>query len=78
MCLAMPAQVVTLLEEEQAIVSLGGIEKQISLTLLDKEINIGDFVIVHVGYALTRLDEAEAKKTLALFMQMQQTEENTK
>lgn len=78
MCLAMPAQVVSLLANEQAVVNLGGIEKQISLTLLDKAINIGDYVIVHVGFALTRLDEIEAQKTLQLFAQMQQVEEDAK
>ena len=78
MCLAIPAQIVTLLENEQAIVNLGGIEKQISLALLDKAIRVGDYVIVHVGYALTHLDEAEANKTLQLFAQMQPAEEDTK
>lgn len=69
MCLAMPAQITQLLENERAIVNLGGVTKEISISLLD-QIAIGDYVIIHVGYALTRLDEIEAKKTLALFAQM--------
>ncbi len=70
MCLAMPAQVIQLLENERAIVNVGGVTKEISISLLD-QISIGDYVIIHVGYALTRLDEIEAEKTLSLFAEMQ-------
>lgn len=71
MCLAMPAQITALLGDERAIVNLGGIEKNISIALLE-QVHIGDYVILHVGYALTKLDEDEAKKTLALFNNMLQ------
>lgn len=66
MCLALPVEVVELLDAEQAIVELDGIRKQISLALVDG-VQVGDYVILHVGYALTRLDPAEAERTLALF-----------
>lgn len=66
MCLAMPVQVVQILNEQRAIVNLGGTSKEISLSLLDT-VSVGDYVILHVGYALTRLDEKEALKTLQLF-----------
>ena len=69
MCLAMPTQVIALKEHPLAIVKLGGIEKEISLALVD-DVHIGDYVILHVGYALTKLDELEAQKTLALFKEM--------
>jgi hydrogenase expression/formation protein HypC len=69
MCLALPAQITQLLENERAIVNLGGITKEISVALLD-EVSEGDYVIIHVGYALTRLDETEARKTLQLFADM--------
>lgn len=69
MCLAMPAQIIEFLSNERAMVNLGGVSKEISVSLLD-EISLGDYVIIHVGYALTRLDEIEAKKTLALFAEM--------
>ena len=71
MCLAMPAQVMQILDEERALINLGGIIKEISIALLDK-VAEGDYVIIHVGYALTRLDEQEAQKTLNLFAQMAQ------
>lgn len=66
MCLALPVRVVELLDDEQAVVDLGGIRKQVSLALVD-HVSVGDYVILHVGYALTKLDPDEAEKTLALF-----------
>jgi hydrogenase expression/formation protein HypC len=65
MCLAIPARVVELLENDTAIVDLGGVRKDISLALIE-DVAVGDYVIVHVGYALTRLDPEEAEKTLAV------------
>ena len=65
MCLAIPTRVVELLPDSQALVDLGGVRKVISLALVD-DVAVGDYVIVHVGYALTRLDPDEAAHTLAL------------
>lgn len=65
MCLAIPAKVVAIAEGDQAIVDLGGVRKDVSLALVE-DVKVGDYVIVHVGYALTRLDPEEAEKTLAL------------
>ncbi|EXI85456.1 MAG: Hydrogenase isoenzymes formation protein HypC [Candidatus Accumulibacter sp. BA-94] len=69
MCLALPCRVVELLPGEQAMVDIAGVGKQISLALVD-DVAVGDYVIVHVGYALTRLDRDEAEKTLALFAEL--------
>jgi hydrogenase expression/formation protein HypC len=66
MCLAIPVRVVALLDASTAIVDLDGIRKQISLALVDG-VQVGDYVILHVGYALTKLDPEEAERTLALF-----------
>ena len=65
MCLAIPAKVVEIAVGDQAIVDLGGVRKDVSLALVE-DVAVGDYVIVHVGYALTRLDPEEAEKTLAL------------
>jgi hydrogenase expression/formation protein HypC len=65
MCLAIPARVVEIAAIDQAIVDLGGVKKDVSLALVEG-VEVGDYVIVHVGYALTRLDPEEAAKTLAL------------
>lgn len=66
MCLAIPAQVTALLPDDMATVSISGVSRCISLALVDN-IKVNDYVIVHVGYALTRLDEKQAKRTLAIF-----------
>ena len=69
MCLALPAQVVELRDDVTAIVNLGGIRKEISTALLES-VTLGDYVIIHVGYALTTLDQQDAQKTLDLFAEM--------
>jgi hydrogenase expression/formation protein HypC len=70
MCLALPVRVVELGADETALVDLGGVKKEISLALLD-DVQVGDYVILHVGYALSKLDPEEAEKTLALFAEME-------
>ncbi|HKI62090.1 MAG TPA: HypC/HybG/HupF family hydrogenase formation chaperone [Mariprofundaceae bacterium] len=65
MCLAVPARVVEL-NGDNAIVDLDGIRKETSTILLD-EVAVGDYVLIHVGYALERIDPIEAAKTLKLF-----------
>jgi hydrogenase expression/formation protein HypC len=69
MCLALPACVEQLLGDEGAIVNLGGVKKKISLALLE-DVAEGDYVIVHAGYALQKLDQEEAAHTLAMFAEM--------
>ena len=69
MCLAIPACVEQLVAEDSAIVNLGGVRKEISLALVD-DVAVGDYVIVHVGYALQKLDPEEAAQTLALFAEI--------
>ena len=71
MCLAIPAQVVELRDESNAVVDLAGVRKEISLALVEN-VQVGDYVIVHVGYALNKLDPEEAENTLSLFAEMGQ------
>jgi hydrogenase expression/formation protein HypC len=73
MCLAIPARVVELRTDDQAVIDLAGVRKEISLALVE-DVAVGDYVIVHVGYALQRLDPDEAAKTLALFAGLAATE----
>ena len=73
MCLAIPAKLVELLANDQAIVNLGGIRKQISIALVPGAA-VGDYVIVHVGHAIGQIDPDEAQRTLALFGEMAQFE----
>ncbi len=74
MCLAIPARIVEINDNDTAIVDLGGVRKDISLALVE-DVKVGDYVILHVGYALTRLDPEEAEKTLALMAEAGLTEQ---
>ncbi len=70
MCLAIPAEVLELLPNEKALVSIGGVKKEISLSLLSERVEVNDFVVIHVGFAIGKLDEKEARKTLNDFNTM--------
>ena len=65
MCLAVPARIVTIREHDMADVEIGGVQREASLALVDAE--VGDYVILHAGIAISRLDETEAKARLQLF-----------
>ncbi|MCP3441430.1 HypC/HybG/HupF family hydrogenase formation chaperone [Bradyrhizobium sp. CCGUVB14] len=69
MCLAIPAKVMTLLTEDMAVVSIDGVSKEISVALIE-DIAIGDYVIIHVGYALAKIDPQEARRTLELLREL--------
>ena len=66
MCLAIPVEIVSIkAEDETALVSLNGIKKEISIALVD-DVEVGDFVLLHVGYALNKISPEEAERTLAI------------
>jgi hydrogenase expression/formation protein HypC len=75
MCLAVPGQVVTIQDDplRTATVSFGGIAKEVSLALVP-EATIGDYVIVHVGFAISKLDEQAARESLDLMAQLDKGE----
>ena len=65
MCLAIPAQVTELLPDDMARVTLDGVTIDVSIALVE-DVAVGDYVVVHVGFALAKINEAEAQETLAL------------
>jgi hydrogenase expression/formation protein HypC len=69
MCLAIPGKVIEIRNEVLATVDMGGVRREVSLMLVDG-VEVGDYVIVHVGYALNRLDPEEAERTLELFREI--------
>lgn len=71
MCLAVPARVEELHAFDQATVEVGGVRSKVSLALIDG-VEVGDYVIVHVGHAITRLNVEEAERSLALFRELAQ------
>lgn len=69
MCLAIPVKVVEMLADDMALVDIGGVRKEISVALIE-DLAVGDYVIMHVGYALNKIDPEEAQKTLELFSEI--------
>ena len=75
MCLAIPAKITELRDNQMAAVEVGGVQQEVCIALLD-DVKIGDYVIMHVGYALNKLDPEEAAKTLELFKELDQIKAN--
>lgn len=71
MCLGIPGKIVSL-SGDIAEVDFGGVARKVSL-LLCPEVNEGDYVLVHVGFAIQRLEKKEALETLELFKEMEQS-----
>ena len=70
MCLAIPARVVELRADDQAVIDLAGVRKEVSIAFVPAA-QIDDYVIVHVGHAIGKLDAQEAERTLALFAELE-------
>lgn len=74
MCLAVPAEVLELKENDMALTELGGVRKEVSLMLVD-DVETGDYVLVHAGFAIEKIDKVEAQKTLELFEEIAKLDE---
>lgn len=76
MCLAVPGKIIDR-QDMLATIEMSGITRKVSLMLLP-EAQIGDFVLIHAGFAVQAIDEEEAQKTLALFKELEQYAEHDK
>jgi hydrogenase expression/formation protein HypC len=78
MCLAIPGKIVEIVDEENRIVKVdvGGVRRNINVGMLDPhEVPIGAYVLIHVGFAMSRIDEDEAEETLRLLRELGSYEE---
>lgn len=75
MCLAIPAKVLEI-HGEKAVVDFGGVKREAWITLVDK-VKIGDYLIIHTGYAIQILNKKEAEETLKLFNEFENFERQT-
>ena len=82
MCLGIPGQIVeiTSAEDALALVDVGGVRREVNIAcVIDDEhpvdACVGDWVLIHVGFAMNRLDEKEAERTLALLQELGQAQE---
>ncbi|WFD12256.1 HypC/HybG/HupF family hydrogenase formation chaperone [Tepidibacter hydrothermalis] len=65
MCVAVPAEVIEI-KENEALVNFGGVKKTVNINLVD-DLKIGDYVLLHAGCAMQKVDKEEAEKTLEIF-----------
>ena len=69
MCVGVPMRVVSI-DGTDAIAEIDGVRREASLMLMDQEVRVGDYVIVHAGFAISRLDEEDARQTLELLREV--------
>lgn len=74
MCLAIPARVVEVRPDSKAVIDLGGVRKEVSTALIDS-VALDDYLIIHVGYAIGKVDPEEAQRTLEMFGELAKTEQ---
>jgi hydrogenase expression/formation protein HypC len=73
MCLAVPVKVIAI-DGMEADVDIGGVERRVSI-MLTPEVKVGDYVLLHTGYAINVIDEQRAKETLELFEEIARLDE---
>ncbi|NVN88956.1 MAG: HypC/HybG/HupF family hydrogenase formation chaperone [Desulfuromonadales bacterium] len=69
MCLAVPMRVISI-EGNDIVAEIDGVKREASLMIIDEDIQLGDFVVVHAGFVISKLDEKEAQITLQLMRDM--------
>lgn len=69
MCVGVPMQVVTI-DGDDIVAEVDGVRRSASLMLLGDEVNIGDFLIIHAGFAISKLDEEEARETIRMMKEV--------
>jgi hydrogenase expression/formation protein HypC len=78
MCLGIPGRVVAIRENggfPMGVVDFGGVRRDVCLAYVAREVAVDDFVIVHVGFAISKVDEAEAKRTFEVLREMSRLDE---
>ncbi|GFO53636.1 hydrogenase assembly protein HypC [Geomonas sp. Red276] len=65
MCLAVPMKVVSV-NDDMAVAEVDGVKREASLMMLGEEAKVGDYLLIHAGFAISKLDEQEALETLSL------------
>ncbi|WP_029520207.1 HypC/HybG/HupF family hydrogenase formation chaperone [Persephonella sp. IF05-L8] len=67
MCLSIPSKIVEILPDNYAIVDTMGVKRKVSLDLMPEPVEIGDYVLIHVGYAMTKMSEEDALESLKVY-----------
>lgn len=72
MCLSIPSKVVEIDENNMATVDTMGVRRQVTLDLIDEEVRVGEYVLIHVGYAMGKISQEEALESLKLYEEIVQ------
>ncbi|MCX5767273.1 MAG: HypC/HybG/HupF family hydrogenase formation chaperone [Gemmatimonadetes bacterium] len=78
MCLGIPGKIIEMRDDNglaMGVVDFGGVRRECCLAYVQDEVTLGDYVIVHVGFAITKVDEAEAQRTFEVLKEMGETQE---
>ena len=70
MCLSIPSKIVEIDKDNMATVDTMGIKRMVSLDLMPDEVGVGDYILIHVGFAMSKIDEAEALQSLEVYKEM--------
>jgi hydrogenase expression/formation protein HypC len=70
MCLSIPSKIVEIDENNSAVVETMGVRRHVSLDLMADEVGIGDYVLIHIGFAMGKIDEADALESLKVYEEM--------
>jgi hydrogenase expression/formation protein HypC len=70
MCLSIPSKVMEIDDDNVATVDTMGVRRKVSLDLVGDEIHIGDYVLIHIGFAMGKIDEADALESLKLYAEI--------
>lgn len=77
MCLAIPGKIVEIVDAENhlAKVDVGGVKRSVNIGMLDEDgVGVGDYVLIHVGFAMSKIDEQQAEETLRILQEIGQFE----
>ncbi len=70
MCLSIPSKVIKISEDNMATTDTMGIQREVSLDLMADEIEVGDYILIHVGFAMNKIDKEEALSSLEIYREM--------
>jgi hydrogenase expression/formation protein HypC len=70
MCIAFPGRILTIDEDNFAVIDISGTRREVSLDIVDEPVAVGDYVICHAGYAIQRIDEEAAQEKLAFLKEL--------
>jgi len=70
MCIAFPGKVITIDENNFAVIEIGGVTREVSLDIMDEPVGVGDYVLCHAGFAIRKVDDEDARERLDMLREV--------